>query len=219
MKVTSDACIFGAYISVPKDGRILDIGAGTGILSLMLAQRSNEPITIDAVEIDREAATQAADNVKNSPWSNRIRVHSGPIQDFNPPSPLSYEKIICNPPFYDQKSTSKDPRKKVAWHTGSLTHSVLVDLAIKWLSNTGLFNLILPCTEEERFVFLSEEKGLVKQESCYLHHYADRSPNRVFLQFGKQCTSPTTRNLVIYDQQQVYTNECRELLTPYYTSL
>lgn len=217
MKVTSDACIFGAYLRAPLSGRILDIGTGTGLLTLMLAQRSNDNVFFDAVEIDPQTGTQACSNIEKSPWSKRINVHLCPIQNFTPPSP--YEMIVCNPPFYNQEIKSRDEQKRKAWHAGHLDHMTLVELAGQWISESGSFHLILPCSEEDRFSEICEKKGLIKQASCYLLPYADRPPNRVFSTFGKSPSISTSRNLVVYSQHQVYSKDCTTLLKPYFTSL
>src|SRR5215203_3558425 len=141
MKVTTDSCFFGAWAadqiqrSKVNIQNILDIGAGSGLLSLMIAQKN--AALIDAVEMDGAAAGQAKENIQCSPWKNRINIQQENILSFEP-SHL-YDVIICNPPFYENELASGNTEKNIAHHSEELVFSDLVRLIAKHLSNSGLF--------------------------------------------------------------------------------
>ncbi|MDQ3290701.1 MAG: methyltransferase, partial [Bacteroidota bacterium] len=114
MKVCTDSCLFGAYVAVEKAASILDIGTGTGLLSLMAAQRSTAKIT--AVELDVAAAEQAAQNFSASPWADRLYLYTGSLQDFENTSTENYDVIISNPPFYQASQISPNTARNRAMH-------------------------------------------------------------------------------------------------------
>src|SRR5258705_6346666 len=124
MKVTTDACLFGAWVAIEagilesEDGSILDIGAGTGLLSLMLAQKTN--VSIDSVEIDEAAAKQARENADASPWKERIFVMPGDAKYMAYTLCKNFDIIISNPPFYENELASPDHHKNIAHHDGGL---------------------------------------------------------------------------------------------------
>jgi tRNA1Val (adenine37-N6)-methyltransferase len=162
MKVTTDSCLFGGWVaeelSAEKDEgkNILDIGTGTGLLSLMLAQKTSGDI--DALEIDKEAYEQAIANVSSSPWKERIRVMLQDASSFL--SKKKYNTIISNPPFYENELKSPDSKRNIAHHSGlSLNH--LLSVVKENLEERGTFYLLLPYKRIEEF------EGQVKE--YYLH--------------------------------------------------
>ncbi len=153
LKVGTDALLLGAWARVPAEGDMLDIGAGSGILSLMLAQRSQPSQHIDAVELDPAAATQARQNVRDSPWPTRIRVTERDILTY----PASadhhgrrYRSIISNPPYFADALLNPAPQKQWARHQQQLTLAALLDVAASLIEPAGHFSLILPCREAEQ---------------------------------------------------------------------
>jgi tRNA1Val (adenine37-N6)-methyltransferase len=176
MKVCTDACLFGAIaaneILTYNAQQILDIGTGTGLLSLMLAQK-NEAF-IDTVEIDHGAYKEAAANIALSPWKENISVYNADIISFN--SNKKYDFIISNPPFFEADLKSDDNKKNAAKHDSTLTLTVLLDQINRLLSNEGSFALLLPFHRSE-FIevaaaassFYLTKKILVQQTPT--HHY------------------------------------------------
>ncbi len=174
MKVTTDACLFGAWagevvrsletgVRSKSDTvkKVLDIGAGTGLLSLMLAQK-NPSARIDAIELDEAAAEQADQNVKASPWANRIRIIHADARGFS--YPHRYDIIISNPPFYEKELKADDIKKNMARHNESLLLRELVDLIKKHLEPEGHFFLLLPYKRHEEIRELLQQNEMTLSE-------------------------------------------------------
>ena len=136
MKVTTDSCLFGAWVAAAVRSQdpiaigsgvrsLLDIGAGTGLLSLMIAQKNN--ISIDAIEIDKDAFLQASENIAASPWSERIKISHADIKYFNP-LPAKYDIIVSNPPFYENEWQSESLQRNTAHHSSELLLTDLLDI-------------------------------------------------------------------------------------------
>lgn len=157
MKVGTDGVLLGAW--VPIDNRpfsVLDIGAGTGLIALMLAQRSSAE-QIDALEIDEEAYEQAVDNFENSPWGDRLFCYHAGLDEFMEEPEDEYDLIVSNPPFYSEDYKSNDEQRDMARFQDALPFEDLVEAADLLLSENGVFAVIIPFSEEERFVALAKE--------------------------------------------------------------
>ena len=157
MKVGTDGVLLGAW--VPIDNRpfsVLDIGAGTGLIALMLAQRSSAE-QIDALEIDEEAYEQAVDNFENSPWGDRLFCYHAGLDEFMEEPEDEYDLIVSNPPFYSEDYKSNDEQRDLARFQDALPFEDLVEAADLLLSENGVFAVIIPFSEEERFVALAKE--------------------------------------------------------------
>ncbi len=140
MKVGTDGVLLGAWASVHGARRILDVGTGTGLVALMLAQRSDAPVV--AVEIDEDAVCQARENAERSPWAERITVVQA---DFNTYSPAGkYDVVVSNPPYFSDSLRCPDHRRTHARHTGSLTYDGLFRGVSSLLSDDGAFTLVIP---------------------------------------------------------------------------
>lgn len=151
MKVTTDACLFGAWVAEQEKNasikRVLDIGTGTGLLTLMLAQKIDAQF--DAVEMNQSAFGQAVENFKQSPWDDRIRANQVAIQDFRPDH--SYDLIICNPPFFTGNEKGKSSNKNQAVHADTLPMKDLVGAAERMLRPEGRFYVMYPEHELKEF--------------------------------------------------------------------
>ena len=147
MKVCTDACLFGAWVAskigneITAVNHVLDIGAGTGLLSMMMAQKTNNTI-IDAVEIEGNAASQARENLISSPWGNRMNVIEGDIKTLQ--LAPKFDLVISNPPFYKNDLKSPDNTKNIAHHSADLSLLELIDIAKKLLTPKGKFAILLP---------------------------------------------------------------------------
>ena len=149
MKVCTDSCVLGAWSAMHAGEcqRILDIGTGTALLSLMLAQKSSAPI--DAIEWDPEACAQARENIRDSPWPTQIQIIQADARTYR--SPLSYDFIISNPPFFESDLWSPDDKKNLAKHGASLTLEALLGVIKTNLRPKGVFTILLPFHRSEYF--------------------------------------------------------------------
>jgi len=185
MKVGTDATLLGAWADVVNSENILDIGSGTGILSLMLAQR-NEIAKITALELDEAAFLQSKFNFENSPWSNRLEVFHTAVQDFE--TELKIDCIISNPPYYEHQKHVKAAKeqRRIARSTVTLTYDELCHSVIRLLSNDGSFHLILPSNAENDFVKIATENKLLLFRKTFVIPIENKAANRVLMSFSKQ---------------------------------
>ena len=218
MKVCTDACLFGAWAAfhlqvsktVPK--RILDIGTGTGLLSLMLAQSSDA--LIDAVEIAPAAAQQASSNAANSPWKERIQIIEGDILDLALAN-ASYDFIISNPPFFENNLKSPDSNRNLAMHSSVLSLQALVQTVAGLLQINGHFAVLIPYERKSRMESLAIKKGLILIKSTDVQQSDQHGFFRTMLVFAKQ-NKPFLANSISIKINNVYSPAFRELLSTYY---
>ncbi len=215
MKVCTDACILGASTEVENVMRILDVGTGTGLLSLMLAQRTDAKI--EAVEIDEDAYQQAVINVQESDFSEKIKVFCQRIQDFT--STESYDLIISNPPFYQQSLKSPDAKANKALHAITLSFDDLIGSVLRLLSLDGKFVVLLPPFEIEKLIQIAQKKGLYLSKKILIRHDESKPVFRVIATFlTKKVHDLEEKTLIIHDEEgKIYSNEFRDLLKEYYT--
>lgn len=214
MKVCTDACILGASTDVENVNTILDIGTGTGLLSLMLAQRTNAQI--DAVEIDEDAYQQAVMNVKESRFSEKIEVYHQRIQDFT--TTETYDLIISNPPFYQQSLKSSDVKANKALHAVELSLDELIDSVLRLLSINGKFVVLLPPFEIEKLIRIAQKKGLYLSKKMLIRHDESKPIFRVIATFLTQKVhNLEEKTLIIHKEDgKTYSDEFRALLKDYY---
>jgi len=230
MKVSSDACLLGAWVASQLQalhaGRVfrgLDIGTGTGLLALMVAQ-ANPGAHLAAVEMDAAAATQAQENAQASPWSDRVVVWPLAIQAMNVPIDGRYEAIVSNPPFFNHSLKSeKGPARNLARHTDALPYPDLWAAVARLLAPTGRFYLLLPLPEAEVFAAQAGQYQFGLLEKLLIQDSPAKSPHRVVLTFGphqQAAPSPAdqlaTTTLVVKQANGTYSDAFRALMGPFY---
>lgn len=219
MKVSLDACLLGAMANIDNCQRILDIGAGTGLLSLMVAQRSQA--LIDAIELDEQACLQAQLNIDNSPFAERIRLQRGDIQSFTPEQP--YDAIICNPPFFSEQLKNPDPQRTLARHNDSLSFAQLCNSIATCLTASGHATLLLPVSEFDRFMHHATLQKLTLSAITWVQSRAHKPANRVIFVINKQTPyeqPPVQNHLCIYENSSnAYSADFKKWLQPYYLKL
>lgn len=211
MKMGTDAMLLGA-LAQPHDAQnILDIGTGTGVLSLMLAQRCPDAI-IDAVEIDPAAAHRAKSNFENSPWDYKLTLYNEPIQEYTNIDVILYEYIVCNPPYFEPSPTTR-PDRVNARTTVALDHETLLHYAEKLLGANGTLGLILPEQECERVIQLATQKNLQTKRQVYIRSYANGNIIRRVMEFCKEAQKQQLQEyLYIYNEDKTWSNDY-QLLT------
>lgn len=222
MKVTTDACLFGSLLPASaQEGAVsaLDIGTGTGLLSLMFAQK-NPTAVIDAIEMDADAARQAAENVAASPWGDRIKIIRADAREYD--YGKKYDVIISNPPFYEKELKGDNIKKNLAHHNEGLLLPELVDIIKKNLAPGGRFYLLLPYKRKEEVKRLFTGHRLPVQRVTFVRQSARHDYFRMVLE-GKPETGEQTETMIgeisIRDENDGYTPEFVSLLKEYYLHL
>ena len=217
MKVSTEACILGALADTEKPNRILDIGTGTGVLALMLAQRYNCPV--DAVEIDKNAAGQAMENVKKSPWSRRIQVFNRNIREFAESNRQKYDLIVCNPPFFKDSEKSDNDAANLARHeTETFSMKLLAEVMKKLLSFTGKAFVIYPKFEALKFADILESQNLRGHFNTVIRNQPDDKVFRMILEIQKSNSFAPSHNLSIREGNE-YSQDLRLLMSDYYKKI
>ena len=221
MKVGTDALLLGAWSSVPATGDCLDIGCGSGVLSLMLAQRTGPLQLIDAVELDTAAAAEARQNAAASPWSNRIRVIERDILTYpgsaDHLAARCYQQILSNPPYFTAALTNPDRQKQLARHNDQLPFAGLLQTAATLLAAQGRFSLILPTEEADRLLALALCTDWYLLRVQQVRSQPDKAPSRTLLELGRYSSATVhLPELLIRDQQGQYSPAYRQLLADFY---
>jgi len=222
MKVCTDACLFGAWIGKywndfdSTNLNALDIGAGTGLLSLMLAQQTN--FIIDAVEINEDAYTQASENVTRSPWENKIHLHHRALQDFEPQK--KYDFIFSNPPFFEGDLMSGDDAQNLAKHHAGLTLEVWLEWVMLHLNEEGKVAILLPYHRMAYFENLLNKNSMHLQKQLHVKQTPKHAFFRSMLLFSKKENTVVSPSFItIYEAEKQYSTSFVELLMPYYLNL
>ncbi|MBX7153673.1 MAG: methyltransferase [Bacteriodetes bacterium] len=217
MKVCTDACLFGAWITVHNATTVLDIGTGTGVLALMIAQRSSASIT--AVELMPESAEEAKRNVQASKWHESILVVCGRIQEYAEHVEEKFDVIVCNPPFYKNSLRSQHTTRRVAHHDDELSFSELLDCVQQLLTRLGTFAVLIPTLAVTEFIDLAEERELHPKRILHIADVPDKPPIRSCIEFTFSQAEVDVRTISIKNNDGSYTEEFIELLEPYYLYL
>jgi tRNA1Val (adenine37-N6)-methyltransferase len=215
MKVGTDAVLLGSWVDASDSKAILDIGTGTGIIALMLAQKSSAHI--HAIDLDETAFIQACENVATCKWKDRITVQQISLQDFARDCPAKFDLIVSNPPYFIDSSKASAESRTAARHTDSLPFEDLLEGVIKLLDKKGKFCVILPYKEAELFRDMAEARKLHIQKILRVKTRSDKTEKRLLMQFAFNPTTFSESSIVIEkDERHVYTEEYMELTKEYY---
>ena len=218
MKVNTDGILLGAWAPLAHEGLILDIGTGTGVIALMLAQR-NPNCLVYGVEIEEKSGTEAFLNAKNSPFIDRVQIHIQSIQEFADSSTLNFDLIVTNPPFFSGGTHSSNENKLNVRHSVKMPHSDLIKAVNKLLKRDGIFSLILPYVEGLRFVELAHLAGIYLYKTTEVYSKPAKVPERLLMSFTKIPMVSTTDRLHIRGSDGGYTEEYIELTKEFYLGL
>ena len=216
MKVGTDGILLGAWAPVAGVKRVLDIGTGSGLLALMLAQRTHDAATIDAVELDDEAARQAQENVSESPWARRIQVHHSDILPWLKAQSGRYDLIVCNPPYFEQGVECATPERELARYTTTLDHTALLRCAVNAVTEEGFFCVILPETVGKTFTQQALSMGWHLRLRTDVAETEQKLPHRVLLAFSPQPGECFSDRLVIRGPEQHYSESYTALTQAFY---
>ncbi|MGX9459986.1 tRNA1(Val) (adenine(37)-N6)-methyltransferase [Shewanella sp. A14] len=229
MSVSTDGVLLGAWADLCSSANILDIGAGSGLLSLMAAQRTAANVNITAVELDSAAANACKHNISQSPWPNKIKVYQEGIQEFVQQCAINttqFEQIICNPPYFEHGPQAKQSTRADARHTNTLTFDDLQNAIKQLLTPNGRTNIILPQQSLSSFAALLPSKQLTLTKQIDVASVTGKQPSRVLLELQHQQPSqpgsqpPIQRGQFdIKDPQGQYTPAMTDLCRDFYLKL
>lgn len=220
MKVGTDGVLLGAWAPIAhRPYSILDIGAGTGLIALMLAQRSGAE-QIDAIEIDGDAYEQCVDNFETSPWGDRLFCYHAGLDDFMEEWEDEYDLIISNPPFYTEDYITGDAQRDTARFNTALPFEDLAEAAGILLSENGVLAIVIPYKEEDRFIALAHQEGLFPFKITHVKGTPESEIKRSLMAFSRHETNDIAVNeLVIETSRHQYTEGYIELTREFYLKM
>lgn len=220
MKVGTDGVLLGAWTPIENNPfSILDIGAGTGIIALMLAQRSSAE-QIDALEIDEDAYEQATDNFENSPWNDRLFCFHAGLDEFVEEPEDEYDLIVSNPPFYNEDYKSDNEQRDLARFQDAMPFEDLIEAAALLLSENGIFSVIIPFKEEEKFLALANEYELYPLKITRVKGTPTSEIKRSLFAFSRnEMTDFPVDELIIETARHIYTPEYIALTKDFYLKM
>ena len=218
MKVGTDGILLGAWTDIEKCARILDIGTGTGLIALMLAQRSEAEIT--AIEVEQNAAKQALQNVLDSPWNHRVKVEHISLQSYTAKNSRNFDLIVSNPPFFSQSLKAGNSERTLARHNDSLPFQELLQCSSDLLNKAGRLALVLPNEGADFVKGNALDAGLFLVRETLVKPKPKKEANRILLEFGKKEIRPVKESLTIYsDYGSAYSDEFKSLTRDFYLRL
>ncbi len=220
MKIGTDGVLLGAWAPVAKDTfSILDIGTGTGIIALMLSQRTDAQ-QIDALEIEENAYEQATDNFENSHWNDRLFCFHAGLDEFIEEPENTYDLIVSNPPFYSEDYKTNNEQRDLARFQDALPFEDLIEAADLLLSENGVFAAIIPFKEEETFIAIAEEYELYPVKITRVKGTPTTEIKRSLLAFKRfELPALDSDELVIETARHQYTPEYIELTKDFYLKM
>jgi len=217
MKVGTDGVLLGAWVNIAETTHhILDVGTGTGVIAIMLAQRAPQA-RIDAVEIDEATAAQARRNAESSPWASRLNVFHQDFNDFVNSAASRYDLIVSNPPYFKQSLTSPDSARTTARHTEELLHEELLCGSLQLLNPQGKLAVVMPYVEGNVFIALAANAGLYCNRKLNVSTKKDRPTKRLLMEFSRSKARLDEQNLYIESNAlNSFTAEYRALTKDFY---
>ena len=216
MKVGTDGTLLGAWAKANNPQQILDIGTGTGLIAMMLAQRF-ENAQVKAIEIDANASQQAAENFQNTPWSNRLSVEHISLQGFQHPS--LFDLIVSNPPYFENNLKGNNKQRTQARHTDTLSFESLIEGSTKLLSKKGSLAIILPSRSKSKMEKIAMNHQLHLNRLCWVKGTEKKAVKRALLQFSFQEYHREENTLVVEKERHVYTEEYTQLCKEFYLKM
>lgn len=219
MKIGTDGVLLGAWTPIDDQPfSILDIGAGTGVIALMLAQRSSAEL-IDAIEIDDDAYEQCVDNFERSPWNDRLFCYHASLEEFVEEIEDKYDLIISNPPFYSEDYKTENDQRDMARFADALPFEHLVESASKLLSENGIFSVIIPFKEEEKFIASASVFGLFPNRILHVKGQPQSKIKRSLIAFSFRESVIKKETLIIETSRHEYTEDYIHLTRDFYLKM
>lgn len=214
MKVGTDGVLLGAWTDTTGTQQILDIGTGTGLIALMLAQRTKAQI--DAVEIDKDTCIQARENVWRSPWSEHIQVYHCSVQDYATTCAKRYDLLVSNPPFFENAYKAQELARTVARHSDSLRQVDILQVAQQLLHGDGRLAVIYPPNEAKIFQEKAKAFGFFCNRKLCVKPTLESQTKRILMELGKSKSQYQKTNITLEAARHVYTSEFIALIKDFY---
>ncbi len=214
MRVGTDAVLLGAWADVNKSKHILDIGTGCGVIALMLAQRTEEDVLIDAIDIDAASYEEAGLNFHYSPWATKLKVRLTSLQNFKSDTP--YDLIVSNPPFFTNSYKPERLTRVQARHTTELDALTLISSVKQLLSKSGKLCVVLPFTEGLEFIMLCERHELYCTRKFSVRGREHKPIERWLLEFQLSNTEPEHGEIIIHDTGDTWADSYNTLTKDFY---
>lgn len=213
-KVGTDGVLLGAWVHLNgAEENILDIGTGSGLITLMLAQRTAASSRIDGIEIEEEDVYEARENVQRSPWPEKITIYHTPVQKFFPEK--QYDLIVSNPPYFINSWLPPQKKRSQARHTESLSFENLITTASRLLTPKGRLAVILPCVEGEAFVKLAESTLFLKRKTRFRSR-SFKPVERLLLEFSDAKGLVSEDELILYAENENWSDDYKKLTHEFY---
>lgn len=219
MKIGTDAVLLGAWTPVNNNPfSILDIGAGTGVLSLILAQRSHAEL-IDAIEIDDNAYEQCVDNFEQSPWGDRLFCYHASLEEFVDEIDDKYDLIICNPPFYSENYKTENKQRDLARFQDAMPFDHLLEGVSKLLTKHGTFSVVIPFKETSKFIEIASNFNLFPNTILHVKGTPTSETKRSLIEFSLTKSELITKSLIIENRRHEYTQDYINLTKDFYSKM
>ena len=216
MKIGTDGILIGAWVNVSKKLRALDIGSGTGIISIMLCQR-NLNLELDSVEISPSAIIDAKINIKNCNWSERIKLYHQNLKDFHPNS--NYDLIVSNPPYFKKSLQPSNPERSKARHQNDLKLEDILMFSNQNLTKDGSLNIILPFDQKKEAKEFAKKYGLYSIRECAVYPKANKAPHRILLELSRNENEQINKESLVIEKagRHNYSEDYKKLTREFYT--
>lgn len=214
MKVGTDGVLLGAWADVNDARNILDVGTGSGVIALMLAQRTSQDVLIDGLDIDPADVEQALENISNSPWAHRLRVSLSPLQEWHPS--LQYDVIVSNPPYFINSYVPPDKKREQSRHTATLPHVDILKAAQRLLSVGGRLSVILPTAEGIEFMKQAESMGFGCSRLYSFRPRKNKPVERWLIELTIGRPDITKGEIIMYEDGNEWTDGYKNLTRDFY---
>jgi len=218
MKVGTDGVLLGAWVDIDNASTVLDVGTGTGLISLMVAQR-NPNVTIDAIDIDPEAVNQAKDNVARSPFALQINCINSPFQLYQEQTDKKYDVIVSNPPFFTDSMKSPYQKRTLARHDDTLCIGELFKISSTLLSDKGRLSLIYPYEYKEELIDRAKQNLLYPSHIMDVYPTPVSSPKRILIEFSKIYLPAKENRIIIEKERHIYSDDFISLVKHFYLKM
>ena len=219
MKVNTDGVLLGAWTNIDGVDTVLDVGTGTGLIALMIAQR-NQNSFITGIDIDQHAAVEAAENAGKSPWPDRISIQHISFQDFTETKSGKFSLIISNPPFFSNSVKNSNTRLSAARHNHLLPFADIISGTLRMVDEKGRLSIILPVDEADLFIEMAAKNGLFLRRIASVKPFPDKEPNRSLMEFSFLKGETERTVFSVYNETKVdYSQEFMSLARDFYLKL